>query len=264
MRANNVKTIWEQGGAVVNGWLSIPSSWSAEVMAHLDWDSLTVDMQHGIADLNACFHMMQAISLTNTVPMVRVPWNIPDTIQRVLDMGAYGIVCPMINSRAECEAFVGACRYHPMGYRSSGPIRARLYAGPDYMEKANETLITMAMIETRQAMDNLDDILSTPGLDSIYVGPSDLSLSLFGTPSVNLDNPELVDALDTIFSAAKRHGIYIGIHTGSVAMAQWCIDRGAQFATMMSDSAIMSAASAQIIADVKGHTVKAVKKTDAY
>ena len=264
MRANNVKTIWEQGGAVVNGWLHIPSSWSAEAMAHLDWDSLTIDMQHGIADLDACFHMMQAISITDTVPMVRVPWNIPDTIQRVLDLGAYGVICPMINSREECEAFVGACRYHPAGYRSSGPVRARLYAGPDYTAKANETVITMAMIETREAMDNLDDILSTPGLDSIYVGPSDLSLSLFETPGVDLDKPEFVDAIETIFGTAKKHGIYIGIHTGSVAMAQWCIDKGAQFVTMMSDTSIMTSAATQIIADVKGHTVQTTKKTDAY
>jgi 4-hydroxy-2-oxoheptanedioate aldolase len=264
MRANNVRTIWENGGAVINGWLHIPSSWSAEVMAHLDWDSLTIDMQHGIADLNTVFHMMQAISTTDTPPLVRVPWNIPDTIQRVLDLGAYGIICPMINSRAECEAFVGACRYHPDGYRSSGPIRARMYGGPDYMDKANETIITMAMIETREAMNNLDDILSTPGLDAIYIGPSDLSLSLFGHASVESEKPEFVEALRTIFAAAQKHGIYIGIHTGSVEFAQWCIAEGAQFVTMMSDTALMTSGTQPVLAAMKGAMPRPQKKTDAY
>ncbi len=264
MRPNNVKTIWAEGGAVINGWLHIPSTWSAEVMAHQGWDSLTIDMQHGIADLNACFQMMQAISTTNTVPLVRVPWNEPGIIMRALDLGAYGIICPMVNTRAQCEAFVGACRYHPDGYRSVGPVRARIYGGADYADKANETMITMAMIETREAIDNLDAILSVPGLDAIYVGPSDLSLSLFGKATADNEFPEFMAALDTIFSAAKRHHITIGMHTGSVAYAQKVIALGAQFVTILSDTALMSEAAKKVVTDMKGAAAPAAKKSDAY
>ena len=174
MRENTIQSIWADGGAVLNGWLAIPSSWSAEVLANQGWDSLTVDMQHGLADLSQALSMMQAISTTSTIPLVRVPWNEPGVIMRSLDMGAYGVICPMINSRAECEAFVGACRYHPDGYRSLGPTRARVYAGADYMQHANSTVLTFAMIETSEAVKNIDEIVSVPGLDAIYIGPNDL------------------------------------------------------------------------------------------
>ena len=129
MRPNRVREIWQAGGAVINGWCGIPSGFSAEVMAHMGWDSLVVDMQHGIVDYQAMVSMLQGISTTAVTPMVRVPWNTPADIMKSLDAGAYGVICPMVNSRRECEAFVGACRYAPRGYRSSGPIRATLYGG---------------------------------------------------------------------------------------------------------------------------------------
>ena len=104
MRENTVKTIWAKGGLVVNGWLSIPSSFSAEVMAHQGFDSLVVDMQHGVIDYQTAVTMLQAISTTNVMPFARVPWNDPAHIMKILDAGAYGIICPMINSRKEAEA----------------------------------------------------------------------------------------------------------------------------------------------------------------
>ena len=142
MRANRVREIWRSGGAVVNGWCGIPDSFAAEVMAHMGWDSIVIDLQHGVVDYQAMVRMLQAISTTNVVPLVRVPWNDPAMIMKALDAGAYGIICPMVNSRAECEAFVGACRYAPRGYRSSGPVRASLYGGPDYHAKADDEVVT--------------------------------------------------------------------------------------------------------------------------
>ena len=156
MRENRLRGIWSEGGTVVNGWLQVPSSFSAEVMAHAGWDSLTIDMQHGPVDYGSLVPMLQAISTTDTVPVVRVPWNDPGLIMRVLDAGCYAVICPMINTREEAEAFVGACRYPPEGYRSYGPYRATLYGGQDYTDHANETVVTMAMIETQQALENLD------------------------------------------------------------------------------------------------------------
>ena len=116
MRENTLKGIWRSGGAVINGWLGIPSSVAAENMAQAGWDSLTVDLQHGLVDYSDAVRMLQAISTTSTIPLARVPWLEPGIIMKMLDAGAYGVICPMINSRAECEAFVGACRYVPQGY----------------------------------------------------------------------------------------------------------------------------------------------------
>ena len=147
-------------------------------MAHAGFDSLTVDMQHGLSHFESAVPMFQAISTTDTVPLARVPWNEPGIIMKLLDAGCYGIICPMINSADEAAAFVGACRYPPHGYRSYGPTRAALYAGADYAAHANEEVLTLAMIETKAGLENLEAIVQTPGLDAVYVGPADLSQSL--------------------------------------------------------------------------------------
>ena len=122
-RANKVRELWAAGKPVLNSWCGIPSSFSAEVMAHAGWDSLVVDMQHGMIDYQQMVTMLQGISTTDTTPMVRVPWNDPAHIQKALDAGAYGIICPMINNRDEAQKFVDSMRYAPLGHRSSGPIR---------------------------------------------------------------------------------------------------------------------------------------------
>ena len=122
MRANRIKEAWGQGRAVINGWCGIPSGFSAEVMAHMGWDSLVVDMQHGMVDYQAMVSMLQGISTTKVTPMVRVPWNDPAHILKALDAGAYGIVCPMINNRAECEKFVGACAM--LRWATAAPARS--------------------------------------------------------------------------------------------------------------------------------------------
>jgi 4-hydroxy-2-oxoheptanedioate aldolase len=253
MRENKLRHIWQTGEAVLNGWLHIGHAYAAEMMAHEGWDSLTIDMQHGPVGFEAAVSMLQAISTTDTVPMARVPWNEPGIIMRMLDAGCYGIICPMVNSRAECEAFVGACRYPPHGYRSFGPNRARLYGGSDYASKANETVVTMAMIETAAAMKNLDDILTTPGLDAIYVGPADLSQGLGGLPDGDLNKPLVADALDAILAGCRQHGIVPGIHTGSSQFATQMIDKGFQFVTVLSDVRLMTLKAAEVVAAVKGH-----------
>jgi len=128
--ANKVKTIFDSGKAVINGWLAIPSGFSAEMMAQCGFDSVTVDLQHGVQDYLSMVHCFQAMQAHPVTPMVRVPWNEPGIIGKVLDAGAQGVICPMINSREECEAFVSACKYPPRGTRSNGPVRAGLYGEP--------------------------------------------------------------------------------------------------------------------------------------
>ena len=251
MRANRVREIWREGGTVINGWCGIPSGFGAELMAHMGWDSLVVDTQHGVVDYQTMVSMLQGISTTSVVPMVRVPWNDPAAVMKALDAGAYGIICPMINSRSECEAFVGACRYPPRGYRSSGPIRAALYGGADYHEKANDTILAMAMIETAEALEHLDEILSTPGLDGIYVGPSDLSLSFGLPPGLDKSDERMLAALTKIVEGCKRHKVVPGIHTGSTAYAKKAIAMGFRFVTLLGDARLLTMAGQQVVREMR-------------
>jgi 4-hydroxy-2-oxoheptanedioate aldolase len=254
LRENRVKRIWQEGGTVLNGWLHIPSSFSAELMAHAGYDSLTVDLQHGAPDFRDTLSMMQAISTTETVPIVRVPWNDPGLIMRLLDSGSYGVICPMINTRTDAERFVRACRYPPHGYRSFGPYRATLYAGSDYANHANEAVMTMAMIETREALENLDDIMSVPGLDAVFVGPADLGQSLGEGPGMDRTEPAVVEAIDEVLAAAERNGIVAGIFTESVEYASQMSKKGFRFVTVLSDGRLLAAAAGQTIAALKGES----------
>lgn len=256
MRENALKTVWASGGAAINGWLHIPSSWSAEVMAHQGYDSLTVDLEHGLADFQASLSMFQAISTTNVVPMARVPWNEPGIIMRLLDAGAYGIICPMINSREDCERFVGACRYHPDGYRSLGPTRARLYGGADYEQHANRHVLAFAMVETGEALANLDQIAGVRGLDGLYVGPGDLSLSMGFSQRLDSDEPAFLESLDRILAAARTHGLVAAIHTNSPAYATRMIARGFGLVTLMSDTVLLGTMARQTVGAVRAGTAR--------
>ncbi len=251
MRPNRVKEIWARGGAVINGWLAIPSGLSAETMSHQGWDSLTIDQQHAMIDFSDAVAMLQAVSTTDTVPMTRVPWLDPGYIMKMLDAGAYGVICPMINNREQAETLVGACRYAPVGFRSVGPVRGLMYGGPDYLAEANDTVLAIAMIETQEAMDNLDEIMTVPGLDGIYIGPSDLGLSLGGVAKPDQTDPKIVAAIETILAAAKRHGVTPGIHCGSPGYAKKMIDLGFQLVTIMSDNLLMAAAAKGAVAELR-------------
>jgi 4-hydroxy-2-oxoheptanedioate aldolase len=251
MRENRIRTLWRDDKAVINGWLAIPSTFSAETMAHQGWDSLTVDMQHGVVDYQKAVDMLTAVSTTNTVPMVRVPWLEPGIIMKSLDAGAYAVICPMINTRADAERLVSYVRYAPKGVRSFGPIRALLYGGADYAAHANDTVIPFAMIETKQALENLDDILSVEGLDAIYVGPADLSLTLGCTPKFDQEEKPVLEAIDYIIGKAKKHGVVAGIHNGTPEYAQRMIAKGFRFVTLMSDARLMAAAAQQTVAKMR-------------
>ena len=251
MRENRIRTLWAEGRPVINGWCAIPSSFSAELMGSLGWDSVTLDMQHGVIDYQTAVTMFQGICIGEAMPMARVPWNDPAIIMKTLDAGAYGIICPMVNNREECERFVGACRYAPRGYRSSGPIRAALWAGADYMGEADDVVLTFAMIETAEAMENLDAILSTPELDACYVGPSDLSISLGGKPGLDQTEPKVYEAIEAIVAAAKRHGRKAGIHTGNVAYAKKMIDLGFDFVTLYSDVRLLVAKVGEVLKEMR-------------
>lgn len=251
MRENRLRTLWKSGGAAVNGWLAIPNSFSAEVMAHQGWDSLTIDLQHGVVDYQAMVPMLQAISTTDTMPVVRVPWLEPGALMKALDAGAYGLICPMINTREDAQRLVAYTHYAPRGTRSFGPVRALLYGGPDYPQQANDTIVTFAMIETAQALDNLDDILSVEGLDAVYIGPSDLSLALGCRPVFDDVDPPVAQAIDHILERAKAHGLVAGIHNGTAEGALARIAKGFQFVTVSSDARLIAAGAQQMLAKMR-------------
>jgi len=236
MRANRLREIWTSGQPVINAWCNLPGGFSAELMAAMGWDSVTIDTQHGLIGYAEMLAMLQAISTTPAVPLVRVSWNQPGEIMRALDAGAYGVICPMINDPAECAAFVQACRYPPDGFRSSGPTRAVVYGGADYHAHANGEMLSFAMIETAQGLANVEAIVATPGLDAVYVGPSDLSLAIGGPPGQDSDAPALMAAFDRILDACKAAAVKAGVHTNSLAYSQKMLERGFDLVTVGSDA----------------------------
>ena len=219
MRENSVKARWRAGEVAYGGWLSIPSSLSAELMANEDFDYVCIDMQHGAIDYQLALTMLQAISTTPTMPFVRVPWNDPGIIMKMLDAGAMGVIIPMVNSVEEAQTAVGACRYHPAGNRSFGPLRATMYAGADYFAHANDEVACIPMIETEQAVESLDDILAVDGIDAVYVGPADLSITL-GQPPAMANDGRFEEARLRIAEACKQHGVVAGIHASAALAAK--------------------------------------------
>jgi 4-hydroxy-2-oxoheptanedioate aldolase len=251
MRPNKLREIWQTGGAAVNGWLAIPNGFSAETMAHQGWDTLTIDMQHGVIDYQAMVGMLQAVATTKTEAVVRVPWLDPAHLMKALDAGAYNLICPMINTREDAQKLVAWTHYAPRGTRSYGPVRAMLYGGPDYPQHADATIVRFAMIETAQAVENLDAILSVEGIDAVYIGPSDLSISLGCKPSFDDPEPKAAQAIEYILERAKAHGVVAGIHNGAPEAALARIGKGFQFVTVSSDARLIAAGSQEIVAKMR-------------
>jgi 4-hydroxy-2-oxoheptanedioate aldolase len=251
MRENRLRTIWKSGGAAVNGWLSIPDAFATETMAHQGWDTLTIDMQHGLIDAAAMLAMLQAISTTDVVPVVRVPWLEPGIVMKALDAGAYALICPMVSTPDDAHRLVSYSHYAPRGTRSYGPVRAALYGGADYAQRANETIVAFAMIETAQALDNLDAILAVEGLDAVYVGPADLSLALGCKPGLDDLDPKVEQAIEHIAARAKAHGIAAGMHNFSPEAARRRIAQGYQFVTIGSDARLMALGAQQAVAAMR-------------
>lgn len=240
MRFNRVKQLWREGKPTVGGWLSIPHCFPAEVMAHTGLDWLCVDMQHGCIDYSDAVPMLTAISTTHAVPLVRVPWNEPAMIMKVLDAGSYGVVVPMVSNRGDAERAVAACRYPPAGMRSNGPNRAFLYAGADYQKHANEEVACIVMIETAEGIEKMDEIISTPGVDAVYIGPTDLALALGLPPIMDNDDPKHIATVNKILQSCKRHKKVAGIHTASAKFTQRYLDQGFQMVMLVTDRGAMA------------------------
>jgi 4-hydroxy-2-oxoheptanedioate aldolase len=251
---NAIKALWEQGRPAVNGWLSIANAFTAEIMADQGYDSLTVDLQHGVIDYQTMVSMFQAMRASRVTPLARVPWLDPGAIMQVLDAGAYGVICPMINTGDEAARLVSYVRYPPRGIRSFGPTRARLAIGDDYGAHADDEILCFAMIETRDAMDNLEAIVATPGLDGVYIGPADLTLGLTGRrypTGFDRTEPEMVDAIRRILATAHGAGIRAALHNGTADYAAKAINWGFDLVTVSNDVRLLADAARQSVARVR-------------
>lgn len=264
MRRNEIRRIWAEGGVAVNGWLAIPSAYSAEVMAAQGFDAVTIDFQHGMMGFDAGLAMFQAISATRAMPFARVPTNDTAQINKLLDAGAYGIICPMISTVAEAEAFVRACRYPPVGNRSFGPARGLLYGGADYFDAANAEVVTMAMIETREGLENLEAIVAVEGLDGIYVGPNDLCLALGVAPRAESQEPVVAEAITRIVAACRAAGKALGIFCSDGAAAAARIEQGFTFVTPGNDANLLGKAARTEIAAARGARPNGTRSGSGY
>jgi 4-hydroxy-2-oxoheptanedioate aldolase len=249
MRKNTALATWRAGGQTVGGWLSLANTHTAEMMANAGFDWLCIDLQHGLLDYGDLRNMLPAISTTPTIPIVRVSGNDPREIMKALDVGAMGVIVPLVNNRQEAAAAVSACRYPPEGTRSFGPIRAAIYGGKGYVQEANDEIACIVMIETRDGIENLEEIVTTPGLGGVYVGPADLGYALGLGPVGNGDHPLHMATMDKILTTCKRHGVPVGTHTGGLADSRRRLKEGFNFVTLGSDGGfMMQAASADLAA----------------
>jgi len=259
MRENTVLRAWQAGGQTIGAWLTFDGAFSAEVLAHLSqgrpgagFDWLCIDLQHGLSDTATLQAALRAMAGTPVIPIVRVPWNDPALIMQALDAGALGIVVPLVNDAGEAARAVAACRYPPLGIRSAGPVRARIAHGADYVERANDEVACIVMIETAEALERLDEILAVPGVDAAYIGPADLAAALGLPIHGDHDDPRHAAEVGRILAACRRHGVAPGIHTGSVAFTRKYLEMGFQMVTLGSDEGFMVRQAAGDLAAVRG------------
>ncbi|XDA97085.1 aldolase/citrate lyase family protein [Sulfitobacter sp. LCG007] len=258
MQRNGLKKIWSEGRAAINGWCSIGNAFTAEIMAAQGFDSLTVDMQHGALDYCDLLPMFQAARASGVTLMARVPWLDAGAIMKALDAGAMGIICPMINTRSEAEAFVSYMRYPPLGQRSFGPTRAGV-AMPGYGVDMNAEVLALAMIETAQGMENLEEIAATPGLDGLYVGPADLTLGTQGgrlPPGMDREEPEMVALIQRVAEVCKSNGLRACLHCATSDYAARAIGWGYDLTTVSGDARLLAAAAGASVSRFRALTGK--------
>jgi 4-hydroxy-2-oxoheptanedioate aldolase len=256
MHDNRLRTKLEQGSHPVALQLNTPDSLTAETISNLGFDAVMIDMQHSVVDFKGLHDMIVALAASNTPSYVRVSWNDPAAIMKVFDTGAFGVIVPMISTRADVESFVGACRYPPDGYRSMGPFRVGLDA--DYLPTANKSILAIALIETAEAFENVEDIASVPGLDALYPGPVDLTMALDGTLApmegkwggskgnwgIDYSDPKTAKRLRRVIDAAHKHGKWATLPELSQGKLAW--ELGADWITVDDMSLHMAALRADL------------------
>lgn len=237
---NPLTVAWRTGRATFGIWCMIPSSISTEMTAGLGFDYVCIDLQHGGISYSEAVPMLQAARAAGVPAVARVQYNDPGEIMKMLDAGALGVIVPLVNNAEEAARAVEACRYPPVGNRSYGPLRASLVTGSRDPADLGQ-VVCLVMIETAEGLANVDAIASTPGLDGIYVGPSDLSLALGLDPGYERPEREHIDAIESIRAACKQHGIIAGIQCGGGDMADRRRAQGFQMVTVGTDASFLTA-----------------------
>lgn len=249
--SDRVRDRWAARDVALNVWLTLEGPSSAPLAAAAGFDAATVDLQHGAASLETLAALVGAVETAGVVPFARVPWNDPAVLMRVLDLGVRGVICPMVNSAAEAGAFVRACRYPPQGGRSYGPVRSAFGSGREHTHAANEAVLLFAQIETAEGLASVEEICSTAGLDGVYVGPADLSLTLGLDTFGDLRDGRLLEALDRVVAATRTHGIVPGIHAPSTEDAAEMARRGFRFVGCAGDAELLRAAASAAAARIR-------------
>ena len=229
---NELKRKIKSGGQACGIWVTIESPMVTELLSTMGFDYFVFDTEHSPLDIYQSQTLMQAMRPMGTTPIIRVWWNDLVAVKRALDVGAYGVVIPWINNREQAEMAVKACRYQPKGLRGCGPRRAALM-DPDYFKTADEEILVIAQIETREAVQNIEDILSVDGIDVSYIGPADLSAS-YGHLG-NQSHPEVQEAIDKVFDASKAAGVAAGVHMGAGKTILDRVKKGYNFITVGND-----------------------------
>ena len=245
----------DAGLASIGSWLSTPDPVIAEIVASAGFDHVIVDMQHGSIELGNLVPVLASITVGGCVPIVRVPWNDPVVIGKTLDLGALGVIVPMVETAAEAARAVAACRYPPIGTRSAGPLR------PTLIMRSNEPsdwerVAPIVMVETAKGLHNVDAIGATPGLAAIYVGPGDLAISLglspFSAQRSAEDEATHAAAIDTIRLACEANDIAAGIYVGEGGAARRFLQAGFRIVTASIDYTLIEAGSARDLAAARG------------
>jgi 4-hydroxy-2-oxoheptanedioate aldolase len=244
MKTNPVRARLLSGDSSVGTWLALPDPVIARLMSTTGFEWLTVELEHSPAGIDTAAQCFAVVAGSGCVPLARVPWNTGENIKRVLDTGAWGVVVPMVNSRAEAEAVVKAARYRPLGERSVGwQLHAASFAtdAGTYYSRANDEILVVLMAEHVDAVENIDDILSVPGLDAVFVGPNDLHASMGLAPAFDSDSLTFNAALEKILTSARTHGVAPGIHVADAAQAQRRLREGWRMIAVASEAGFMLA-----------------------
>ncbi|MAV82169.1 MAG: 2,4-dihydroxyhept-2-ene-1,7-dioic acid aldolase [Pelagibacteraceae bacterium] len=266
MIENKLKKLWANNKPSLNGWLSIPSPFGAEIMAEQGYDSLTIDMQHGAIDYSDCLSMLQAMRASGVVPIARIPWLDHENVMKALDAGCLGLICPMVDTRVQAEELVSYCKYPPNGVRSFGPSRANISLGSNYWKESEKSIFCLAMIETQEAYDNVEEIASTPGLDGLYIGPADLTLGLGKgklSPGFDREEPMMLEAIKNILAAAKKNNKVAALHCGSPEYAAKGVTWGFDMVTISNDIRLLVSASSTSVKKFRNLTDGENKETES-
>lgn len=259
-----LRELWDKGDATIGGWCGIPSAFSAELMGRCGFDWVCVDMQHGLVGYDSMVGMLQGLAITDTPAFVRVPWNQPDHVMKALDAGAQGIIVPMVGTADEARAAVDVVKYPPLGHRSWGPIRAALGVDGYSPELGNQRTVLAVMIETPEGIANMDEILSVPGVDAAYVGPSDLALGHGMSPTLAASEPEHERLILSVVEACRRNDVVAGIHCdGAATVARWR-EQGYRMLTLANDASLMRKAATEALATLRAQEPAGAKSSSTY